>query len=101
MIPFFCQPAFRIKRGGAAGAGGRHGLAIVIVGDIAGGEHAFDAGPCSLRLGPDNVAFRIELKLAREKVRVGRVSDCEKYATGVELLLSTVDGAFEPWPRAP
>ena len=37
------EPALGIERGHAAGAGGGDGLAVVVVGHVAGGEYAFDA----------------------------------------------------------
>src|SRR5438270_5888164 len=36
-----CQPALGVEGGHATGAGSRHGLAVVTVGDIAGREDAF------------------------------------------------------------
>ena len=38
------QPAFGVERGHAAAAGGGDGLAIVVVGHVAGGENALHAG---------------------------------------------------------
>ena len=42
-MPLMGEPAFGVERGHAAAAGGGDGLAIIVVGHVAGGEHAFDA----------------------------------------------------------
>ena len=41
----FGQKLFHVQRGHAAHARGGHGLAIDLVADVAGGEHARNGGP--------------------------------------------------------
>ena len=44
------KPALGVQGGHAAGAGGGDRLAVVVVGHVAGGEHALDAGVGAERL---------------------------------------------------
>ena len=67
--PVMRQPAFGVERRHAAGAGGRDRLAVVVVGHVAGGEHAFDAGVGAERHGPLDVLLGGQLELAFEKRR--------------------------------
>src|SRR5262245_39229173 len=54
----FCrQPAFGVERRHAAGAGRGDGLAVIIVGHVAGGKHALHAGLGAKQRGPFDVAF--------------------------------------------
>src|SRR5688572_20262617 len=69
------KPAFRVQRGLAAAAGGRHGLAIVVVGHIPRGKDAFNARVGTLRLCPDDVALWVELQLTAEEIGIGRMAN--------------------------
>jgi hypothetical protein len=40
----FLEPSFCVDRGSAAFPGGRHGLSVAVVIDVAGNEYAFDVG---------------------------------------------------------
>src|ERR1019366_155378 len=89
------QPTLRIERGLTTRARSRHRLAIVIVRHIAGREDALHARVGPLRLRPDDVALRIDLELAIEKIGIWRVADRQEKAADVELLLRVIDGALE------
>src|SRR5206468_2807902 len=78
------EPALGVQGGHAAGAGGGDGLAVVVVGDVAGGEDAFDAGPGAGRLRPDDVALVVDLELAAEEGGVGGVADGQEDAAGAD-----------------
>ena len=43
------EPAFGVDRCHAAGSGGGDGLAVVVVDDVAAGEHARDLGDAGVR----------------------------------------------------
>ena len=61
------EPALGVDRGLAAVAGRRHGLAVAMVVDVAGDEHAVD-----LRAGlvvDDEVALRVDLEPVAERRR--------------------------------
>ena len=46
-----------------------HRLPIVVIGHVAGGEHALDAGVRALRRGPFDVAAFVEFQLPVKEVR--------------------------------
>ena len=85
MMPVGGQPAFGVERRHAAAAGRGDRLAIIIVGHVAGGKHALDAGVGAERDGPLDVFLVGQLQLAFEKGRVGRVADGQEHARRVEL----------------
>src|SRR5690348_476456 len=61
------QPALGVERGGTAGAGRGDGLAVGVVDDVAGREHAVDVGG-GRRRGDLDVPVLVELDLALDQV---------------------------------
>ena len=80
------EPAFGIEGGHAAGAGGGDGLAVVVVGYVAGGVHAFLAREGSHQSRVFDVALVVQFELALEKIGVGRVADRQEEAAGGQVL---------------
>src|SRR5581483_10900072 len=68
------EPPLRVDRRLAAGAGGRDGLAVVVVVHVARGEDALDRGERGPALHLE-VAVLLELELIGEELDVGRVAD--------------------------
>ena len=91
------EVAFGVEGGHSAGAGGGDGLAVVVVGDVAGGEDAFHARVGAGRSGPGDVALVGELQLAVEETGVRGVADGQEDAAEeplAALLLNIADVAF-------
>src|ERR1700693_173182 len=67
----------RIERGHAAGAGGGDGLAVDMIGHVAGGKHPGDAGGGGITVesAPDGEVALAHRELAVEKCGIGRVAD--------------------------
>src|SRR4029077_3528482 len=67
----------RIECGHAAGAGGGDGLAVDVIGNIAGGKHPGDAGGGGITVesAPDGEVALAHRELAVEKCGIGRVAD--------------------------
>src|SRR5829696_1296518 len=78
--PFGCQVPLGVEGGHAAGPGGCDRLAIVIVGDVTGGEDAPFAGEGSHQRRVLNVALLVQLQLSVQKRSVGRMADREEQA---------------------
>src|SRR5262249_52322298 len=95
MMPLLRQPALDVDGGHAASAGGSDGLAVVVVGHVAGREYALNARVRPLRPLPDGVALRIGLDLAGEEVGIGRVADGDEHAAGRHVFGFAADGALE------
>ena len=55
-----CQPAFGVEGGFAAHGGGGNGLLISRIANVAGGEDAFHARQCAVRLGQHDETAGIE-----------------------------------------
>ena len=72
------EPALGVDRRLAAVGGRRHGLAVAMVVDVAGDEHALDLG--AGLVVDDEVALRVDLEPVAEAVRVGRVADRDEQA---------------------
>src|SRR5690606_29256839 len=89
------KPAFGVDRRPAAGAGGSHSLAIVGVGDVAGGEHTLDRGAGRDSVGEDDVAGGVQLQLILEDGGGGGVADGDEEAVGGELPLLAGDRVLE------
>ena len=68
-----------LQRGHAAHAGGGDGLAIGLVGDVTGGEHAGNIGRGRVRRG-DEIAVRFHRQLALEQLGRWRVADGDEDA---------------------
>src|SRR5204863_6896098 len=77
------QPALCIQSGHASGAGGRDGLAIDVIGNVARSEDAFDAG--ARAMADANIVLVVELQLAAEKLRVGRMADGQEHAAARKI----------------
>ena len=75
------EEAFGFERRHAAMAGGGHRLAVDVVGDVAGGEHARHRGRGRVRRGLD-VARRLHLDLAGEQFGRRRMADGDEHAVG-------------------
>ena len=76
------EPALGVDRGLAAVAGGRDGLAIAVIVDVAGDEDAVD-----LRAGlvaHDEVAHRVDLEPVAEDVGVRLVADGDEQAVDLQ-----------------
>ena len=71
------EVAFGFESGGAAGAAAVTGLAIGVVGDIAGGKDALDVGG-GAAVALEDVAVVIEIDDAIEKLGVGDVANGHK-----------------------
>ena len=82
------QPPLGIQRRHAAAGGRGDGLAIIIVGHVAGCEHAFHASRGSLRLGPANVLLVGQFQFPLLEGRVGRMPDAEKQSAYFEMIRS-------------
>src|SRR5689334_12907057 len=78
--------ALGVERGGTAGAGGRDGLPISVVDDVAGGEYAFEVGFRGRRLHL-HVALVVELELAAEELAARLVADRHEHPRGRQLAL--------------
>jgi len=72
-----------VEGGGAALAGGGDGLAVDVVGDVAGGEYAGDV--CKGAAVADEVAAIVHLELAAEGGGVRGVADGDEDALDLEL----------------
>src|SRR5512133_3625168 len=92
------QPALGVDRGRAAGAGGGHRLPVGVVDDVAGREHAVDAGRGRGRVGRDDVAGLVELDLATEQVGVRGVADGHEHPGHRQHLLAAVLPVAQPDP---
>src|SRR5690606_4208790 len=91
------QPAFGIERRHTTSAGGGDRLAVVVVGDIAGGEDPLDTGVRAERHRPGDVALFIHLDLPCEEIGVGRVTDGGEVAGGIQCLgFGFLRGAADP-----
>src|SRR5262245_61511588 len=73
------QPTLRVKGCHAAAAGGRYGLAIIVVGHVSRGKNAFDACVRAEGDRPADVLLVRKLELALDEVRVGRMSNRQKH----------------------
>src|SRR5262249_33098975 len=72
------QIALGLERGHTALPGGGDRLAVDVVGNVAGGEHAGDGGRGRMRRNLD-VAGGLHAYLAGEKLGCRRVSDRDEY----------------------
>src|ERR1043165_9323663 len=89
------QPSLRIQGGHAPHSRGRHGLAILVVRDIARGEDAGDVGVAVAVLEVD-VAVLVEVQAAAlEKLGRGRVADSDEKALAIELGCVAGQGVLE------
>src|SRR3954466_12430287 len=77
--------AFRVQRGGATGAGSRDGLAVGVVDEIAGGEHARDVG-AGAGVIDLHVAVVVHLDLTLEQLAARVVPDGDEDAGHIEDL---------------
>src|SRR5699024_4667056 len=79
-------------------AGGGDGLPVDVVGDVAGGEYAGDAGGGGLAVQAafDAVVAVVHVELAGEDVGVGLVADGDEHAVQVDVPGAAVQGGFEP-----
>jgi len=73
------REAFGFEGGHAAKARGRDCLPVGFVGDVAGGEHAGHRGRGRVRRHLD-ISGWLQLDLAEDQLRRGRVSDCDEDA---------------------
>ena len=78
------QPAFGIEGRHATGAGCCDGLSEVVVGHIACGKDALDAGVGSLGGCPGDISLVVRLQLSVKKVRVGGMSDGGEVSCGIQ-----------------
>ncbi len=86
MNSFVGEPAFGIEGGFAAHAGGGDGLFVDGVGDVAGGEDAFDTGGGAEGVFKDDEAFGVGGELVVEEFGVGGVADGDEHAGGFDGL---------------
>ena len=78
------QELLRLQRGHAALSGGGHGLAEGVVGDVAGGKDAGNAGDRRVRRRP-HIVVRLELQLPAEEFHRRRMADGDEDAVGLDL----------------
>src|SRR3954467_5848802 len=79
------QPALRVDRRGRTGAGGRDGLPVDVVDDVATGEHPVDVGAGARVLDLD-VAVVVELELPGEQLAARVVPDGHEQSADVQGL---------------
>src|SRR5579883_2798507 len=79
------EPAFGLERRHAAEPGGGHRLPVDVVGDVAGGEDAFDAGRRRTRRGLD-IAVRLQNQLPAHQVARRGMADGDEDAVGGQIL---------------
>ena len=83
------EPALGLERRHAAEPGGGHRLAEDVVGDVAGGEHAFNAGRRRAGRGL-NISVRLQRDLAAHQLGRGRVTDGDEGAVKGQILSAPV-----------
>ncbi len=93
MFRLVAEVAFRIEGGSAALSGGRDGLAVSAVGDIASGEDAGQVGFRAFTL--EKVAVGVHVEFADKGFGVGGVSDRDEHAFEVELRGFSGDEVFD------
>ncbi len=81
------QPALGLEGGHAPGSGRGHGLAVVVVHHVAGGEHPLHRGGGPPRVRADDVAVRRELQVPLEERGVRRVADGHEQPAHLQLPL--------------
>src|SRR4051794_36517222 len=83
-LTVFGEEPHRFQRRHAALPGSGNSLAIDVVGDVAGSEHARDGRRRRIRRGPD-VTRSFHLELAGDQFRRGRMSDRDEDAVSWQL----------------
>src|SRR3546814_5574065 len=87
------QKPLRIQRRHAAEAGRSDRLAVVLVGHVAGGEHALDRSlrGAAAEPGADLQVTVVHRQLALEQAGVGRMSDGDEETVHVDLAGTVVE----------
>src|SRR5690606_33502720 len=92
------EEALGVQRRHAAEAGRGDGLAVVLVGDVASGEHAFDVGGGGIAgdAGVDLQVAVFHLQLAVEQAGVRVVTDGDEETVGVDVAGAAVLRGLDP-----
>ncbi len=101
MCPLGTQPTFRVERRHAAAAGAGDRLAIIIVGDVPGGEDSFDASVCAEGNGQLEVPLLVHLQLTVQERCVGCMSNGHKRTAGSQLVGLARLEVFDPHSSNP
>ena len=89
------EPAFGVDGAHAAGAGGRDGLAVDVVLNVAHGKHAGHVGVGAAGLGED-VPQLVEIQDPLEDLGIGEMADAQKEAVAGQLVLLVLDHVVDP-----
>src|SRR5690348_7989374 len=72
----------RVHRGHATGAGGRHGLFVVMILDVSGGKHAGNLGLAAVM--SDEVTVLVHVEFSVKYFGIGHMADGDKNALHVQ-----------------
>ena len=97
LVALLLEPALRVEGGHRPGAGGRDGLAVRVILDVAGGEDARDVRPRRARLRHE-VALVVVVEPVEEERRGRVVTDGDEQPVGLDLACLAGHGVAQPEP---